>query len=51
VDLAFNPPDGAKAIPFVVRVHRSGADQPSATGEAPADETPAASGSMEGPPK
>jgi hypothetical protein len=51
VDLAFRPPDGAKAIPFVVRVRRSGADQPSATGEAPADETPAASGSMEGPPK
>ena len=51
MDLAFNPPDGAKAIPFVVRVRRSGADQPSATGEAPADETPAASGSMEGPPK
>jgi hypothetical protein len=48
MDLAFNPPDGAKAIPFVVRVRRHAADQPSATGEAPADETPAASGSMEG---
>ena len=46
VDLAFNPPDGAKPIPFVVRVRRPAADQPPTTGEAPA-----ASGSMEGPTK
>ncbi|UEM19763.1 DUF2092 domain-containing protein [Skermanella mucosa] len=51
VDLAFRPPEGAEAIPFVVRVRRSGTDQPSMTGEAPADGMPAASGSMEGLPK
>jgi hypothetical protein len=46
VDLAFQPPDGAERIPFVVRVRRAAADQPSTTGEAPAT-----SGSTEGPPK
>ena len=28
VDLAFNPPDGAQRIPFLVRVRRHAADQP-----------------------
>jgi hypothetical protein len=56
VDLAFNPPDGAQRIPFLVRVRRNPADQPPTTGEAPAGEAPAdgkpaASGSMEGPSK
>jgi hypothetical protein len=56
VDLAFNPPDGAQRIPFLVRVRRHPADQSPTTGEAPAGEAPAdgrpaASGSMEGPSK
>lgn len=53
VELAFTPPDGALRIPFLVRVRRHPADQPSTIGEAPADRAPAdatsaASGSMEG---
>ena len=54
VDLAFNPPDGAQRIPFLVRVRRHPADQPATTGEAPAVDAPATSaqsGSMEGSPK
>jgi hypothetical protein len=56
VDLAFNPPDGAQRIPFLVRVRRHPADQSPATGEAPADKAPADgkpadSGSTEGPSK
>jgi hypothetical protein len=56
VDLAFNPPDGAQRIPFLVRVRRHAAGQSPATGEAPAGEAPAdgrpaESGSTEGPSK
>jgi hypothetical protein len=56
LDLAFNPPDGAQRIPFLVRVRRQPEDQPSTTGEVPADKAPAnatsgESGSMEGPSK
>jgi hypothetical protein len=54
VDLAFNPPDGAQRIPFLVRVRRHPDDQPATTGEAPAVDAPATSaqsGSMEGSPK
>ena len=54
VDLAFNPPDGAQRIPFLVKVRRHPADQPATTGEAPAVDAPATSaqsGSMEGSPK
>jgi len=48
VDLALRLPEGAERIPFLTRVRRSTADQPSTTGEAPADKTPTASGSTEG---
>jgi hypothetical protein len=56
VELAFNPPDGAQRIPFLVRVRRHPADQSPATGEVPADKAPADgkpvdSGSTEGPSK
>jgi len=56
LDLAFNPPDGAQRIPFLVRVRRQPEDQPSTTGEVPADKAPAnatsrESGSKEGPSK
>jgi hypothetical protein len=54
VDLAFNPPDGAQRIPFLVKVRRHSADQPATTGEAPVVDAPATSaqsGSMEGLPK
>ena len=60
VDLAFNPPDGAQRIPFLVRVRRHAADQSpdqssttgeAPAGEAPADGRPAESGSTEGPSK
>jgi hypothetical protein len=56
VELAFNPPDGAQRIPFLVRVRRHAADQSPGTGEAPADKAPAdgkpaESGSTEGPSK
>jgi len=58
VDLAFNPPDGAQRIPFLVRVRRQPEDQPGTTGEAPAVDAPAPSaqsgstvGSTEGMPK
>ena len=54
VDLAFNPPDGAQRIPFLVKVRRRSADQPATTGEAPVVDAPATSaqsGSMEGSPK
>jgi hypothetical protein len=60
VDLAFNPPDGAQRIPFLVRVRRHAADQSpdqssttgeAPAGEAPADGKPADSGSTEGPSK
>jgi hypothetical protein len=53
MDLAFNPPDGAQHIPFLVRVSQPAAAQSSTTGEvspdkAPADIRPAASGNTEG---
>ena len=53
MDLAFNPPDGAQRIPFLVRVSQPAVAQSSATGEAspdkaPADGKPAASGNTEG---
>jgi hypothetical protein len=56
LDLAFNPPDGAQRIPFLVRVRRQPEDQPSTTGEVPADKAPAnatsgESDSKEGPSK
>jgi hypothetical protein len=56
VELAFNPPEGAQRIPFLVRVRRHPSDQSPGTGEAPAGEAPAdgkpaESGSTEGPSK
>jgi len=56
MDLAFNPPDGAQRIPFLVRVSQSTAVQSSTTGEAspdkaPADGRPAEPGNTEGPSK
>jgi hypothetical protein len=56
MDLAFNPPDGAQRIPFLVRVSQPAAAQSSTTGEAspdkaPADGKPAESGNTEGPSK
>jgi len=55
MDLAFNPPDGAQRIPFLVRVSQPAAQSPT-TGQtspnkAPADIRPAASGNKEGPSK
>jgi hypothetical protein len=54
VDLAFNPPDGAQRIPFLVRVRRHAADQSpdqsSTTGEVPAGEVPAGEAPADGKP-
>jgi hypothetical protein len=56
MDLAFNPPDGAQRIWFLVRVGQPAAAQSSTTGEAspdkaPADGRPAEPGNTEGPSK
>ena len=53
VDLAFIPPDGVQRIPFLVRVRRQPEDQPSMTGEVPANQAPpnaasSESGNLEG---
>ena len=44
VDLAFNPPDGAQRIPFLVRVRQPAAAQSSTTGEVSPDKAQPISG-------